>query len=233
MSCGLAHADDRRVKTLENKVEELQSALLALHNRHVEGAASRSAATTDMPTVGAFADFDFALAETAPDVPEPDAIPVIVDDEDSEDEESEEDPLQPSTVQAPLRSMLQAVATSRFPIGQLSPVVGRKRSMNENTPSDVRRAKRLRIDDEVSTQLKAIRSLLPFTKGDFSQQYMDPIDLGVCSEEEGRRLFDLSVRLQQSVLMTVSFGMLIYICQYSMMTIHGTRELAHLFLGAR
>ena len=176
------------MKALEEKIENLQTALMAIQHQNERGPPSsehpRSVKVSDSPLT----DMGRGDASYPPDSTE--AIDLQGDDEESDTEESEEDPLRPSTLQAPLRSMIQAVETSRFFLHP-SPQVGGKRHFNENTPSDVRRAKRLRIEDETTQQLRIMRHLLPFSRGTFTEHYLDPVDLGACSEKEGRRLFNL------------------------------------------
>lgn len=105
------------------------------------------------------------------------------DDDASCSEDEDKNPLGPTELQAPLRSMLQAVdASPARPLSGVSPLSG----------SDVRRTKGRY--DESAEQLRMMRRLLPFDRGAFSQNFLDPARLGLCTETEAQRLFDMCVR---------------------------------------
>lgn len=112
-----------------------------------------------------------SVANPAP-VPPDDEVPIEAE---YVSEEEDEDPLQPAELQAPLRRMLQAVE-------------GGEQTVSPHTVSDVHRAERNELKE-----IKALRRLLPFTRGTFSQEFWDPVQLGHCTEHEGRELFNLYV----------------------------------------
>jgi hypothetical protein len=114
---------------------------------------------------------------------------------DTDAEDSAEDPLRDRATQAPLRDMINAVASTEkvIPAGHQTP--GLKRPIERLTPSDTRSRKRSR-PDSVELRCAELRArVLPLTRGTFSCLHLDPVSCGILSEKEAERLFTLYVTL--------------------------------------
>jgi hypothetical protein len=108
-------------------------------------------------------------------------------DSESDNEDSEEDPLRNGATQAPLRDMVNAVASTHRP----APAINNKRAIDGLTPSETKSKKRSRLDEKdlICARLRA--QILPFSRGGYSHSHLDPIALGILSETEAERLFAL------------------------------------------
>jgi hypothetical protein len=108
-------------------------------------------------------------------------------DSDSDNEDSEEDPLRNGATQAPLRDMVNAVASTHRP----APTNNNKRAIDGLTPSETRSKKRPRLDEKdlICARLRA--QIVPFSRGGYSHPHHDPIACGILSETKAERLYAL------------------------------------------
>lgn len=100
--------------------------------------------------------------------------PPVTTAEDSEVDSDDQDPLQDKTLQAPLHDMLQGGDSSRRH-GPHPPDAGESAGTH------------------INAEPRPPRPTVSFNRGQLAQRFLDPVDMGLCLEAEGRRLFNLWV----------------------------------------